>query len=160
MNPTRAAWRSLVRRISATTRSDSPEDLLQEAFVRLQEYSARAPVENAGAFLMRTAINLSHDERRRGRFRHAVDPADRAVLELSDENPLQDEVFATRERLRAVQRALALLPPRTREVFLMRRVDGLKYSEIAQRLEISVSAVEKHVAKAVLFIANYASDEE
>ena len=37
----------------------------------------------------------------------------------------------------------------------MHRLDGLKYLEIAQRLSISVSAVEKHIARAMQFLAEW-----
>jgi RNA polymerase sigma factor (sigma-70 family) len=69
---------------------------------------------------------------------------------LRDDQPLQDEVIAARERLVFVRKALSTLPPRTREVFLMHRLEGMRYREIAERLSISVSAVEKHIARATL----------
>ena len=53
----------------------------------------------------------------------------------------------------ALVRALEELPERTRDIFLMRRYEGLAYGDIAERLGISVSAIEKHVAKAVAYIA-------
>jgi len=149
----RNGWRGLIRRIAMVTRSSDPEDLLNAAFVRLEEYSARAEVQNPKAFLFRTAVNLAHDERRQRRGKAYVDASDPSVINLSDGRPLQDEVFEARERLGRVQAALAALHPRTREIFLMHRVDKLKYREIAERQGITVSAVEKHVAKAVLFLA-------
>ena len=48
------------------------------------------------------------------------------------------------------------LPERTREIFLMHRIDKLEYSEIAQRLGISESAIEKQMAKAMVALADYA----
>jgi RNA polymerase sigma-70 factor (ECF subfamily) len=146
-------WRGLIRRIAAATRSSEPEDLLVAAFIRLEEYSERAEVQNPKAFLFRTAVNLAHDEYRQRRGKHYIDCREPTVLNLSDEQPLQDEVFAARERLRKVQTALAALHPRTREIFLMHRVERLKYREIAEQHRITVSAVEKHIAKAVLFLA-------
>ena len=59
-------------------------------------------------------------------------------------------MIAARERLKVVGAALDRLPQRTRASFLMHRIDGLKYREIAERLGVSQSAVEKHIARAAL----------
>jgi RNA polymerase sigma factor (sigma-70 family) len=69
---------------------------------------------------------------------------------------LQDEVFASRARLDRVKRGLEELAPRTREIFLMYRLEDLKCREIARRIGISESAVEKHIAKAMLFLTKWA----
>jgi RNA polymerase sigma factor (sigma-70 family) len=67
--------------------------------------------------------------------------------------------LAARERLQKVLAALESLGPRTREIFLLHRLDGLKYREIASQLGITVSAVEKHIAKASLFLVNWVEGE-
>ena len=51
------------------------------------------------------------------------------------------------------------LKPRTREVFLMHRLDGYSSAQIAKHFEISVSAVEKHIARAVLALMAVAEGE-
>lgn len=157
--PDRNGWRGLLRRIAAATRASEPEDLLHAAFIKLEEYRARARVDNPGAFLVRVAINLAHDERRSPAARGTLDCLAPEVLTLADDRPLQDEVLEARTRLSRVQDALSELSPRTREVFLMHRVEQLKYREIATRLGITVSAVEKHVAKAALFLAERMKDD-
>ncbi len=152
----RAAWRALVRRIARTTgRPDRAEDLLHSAFVRLEEYRTRHAVDNPSAFMVRVARNIAVDERRHERVRSEIPESIHDLIDLADEMPLHDEVLAVRERLGRVKAGLAELSPRTREVFLMHRVEGLKYREIAARLGITVSAVEKHVAKAALFLAEW-----
>lgn len=139
--------------------SDAAEDLLHSAFVRLSEYKDRDAVENPSAFVVRTAANLAVDERRRARVRreNPIDVGE--MLEISDGQPLHTEVLAARERLEKVMAALESLGPRTREIFLLHRLDGLKYREIAARLDITVSAVEKHIAKASLFLVNWVEGE-
>jgi RNA polymerase sigma factor (sigma-70 family) len=57
------------------------------------------------------------------------------------------------EHLRRLRRALTKLDPRTREVFLLHRSEGLSYGEIAQRLGISAVAVERHIAHALFDLA-------
>lgn len=154
-----AGWRRLLKRIAwATRRPADAEDLLHSAFLRLQEYSSAHTVENPSAFLVRTAVNLSIDGARQHASRRetALPPAD--FVEIADREPLQDEVLVARNRLDKVRLALSELTPRTRTIFLMHRIDGLKYREIAERLDITVSAVEKHIAKAVLHLASQAEE--
>ena len=120
-----------------------------------QYEQARSPQ----GLLARTAINIAIDDRRReSRMRWAqfTDLND----EVRDEEPLQDEVLAARDRLKAVGAALQRLPQRTRDSFVMHRIDGLKYREIAERLGISQSAVEKHIARAALALAEAMSHLE
>jgi RNA polymerase sigma-70 factor (ECF subfamily) len=152
---TRKGWLALLRAVRRAVRgADNAEDLLHSAFIRLSEYSSREAVENPSAFLVRTAANLAVDERRRLRVRRESPLETNEMIEIADGQPLHSEVLEARERLNRVMAALESLGPRTREVFLMHRLDGLKYREISVRLGITVSAVEKHIAKASLFLVN------
>ncbi len=148
-------WADVLRRIVRRTRGrNDAEDLLHTAFLRLERYRATQPVENPAGFLVQTAANIAVDIHRHERFT-AIEPGDAAVMDVADAAPLQDEVLATRARLERVQQGLAMLPPRTREIFLMHRIEGAKYREIAARLNLSQSAVEKHIAKAALFLVEW-----
>ena len=150
----REFWDRLVREVRTRTRGRSdPEELLHAAYLRLMRYRAQHAVENVAAFLVRTAVNIGIDNYRHERFIADISPEDSGARENS---PLQDEVLAARVRLERVREGLSRLTPRTREVFLMHRLDGLKYREIADRLGISQSAVEKHIAKAALFLTEWA----
>lgn len=151
-----AGWTGLVRRIAkASGRRQDAEDLLHAAFLRLDAYERKAEVRSLQAFLIRAASNLARDGDRQRRMR-AECPMDAAPLQaLSDDCPLQHEAFEARERLDRVMAALDTLGPKTRDIFLMHRLDGLKYREIAAQRGITVSAVEKHIAKAVLFLTDW-----
>jgi RNA polymerase sigma-70 factor (ECF subfamily) len=106
------------------------------------------PIRNFEAFMVRIAVNLARDEHRRHRRRPISTGED--LEAIADAGPLPDEILDARQRLNAVQAVLSRLNPRSRQVLLMHRVEGLRYREIAERLGISESAVEKHVAKAAL----------
>ena len=54
--------------------------------------------------------------------------------------------------------ALLELPDRTRIIFVLRRLEGMKYSEIAHKLGISVSAVEKHMLRAMSYLTERMRD--
>ena len=143
--------KKLLRRRGATP--DQAEDLVQEAVLRLHAYTQQGnQVQNQEAFLTRTALNLAVDQHRHARVdSYESEPVEN--LELPDLEPAPDEVFAAEQRLMKMQEALQRANPRTREVFFMHRLYGFSHAEIARRLRISVSAVEKHVASAVTILA-------
>jgi len=148
----RAVWDGLVQQINRCVRRKmDAEDLLQTAYLRLMSYPRRALVENIPAFLVRTAINIDVDNYRRERFMARIAPEVRQDAEV----PLQDEILAARASLKRVEEGLAQLNPRTRDILLMHRLENMKYREIAERLQISQSAVEKHIAKGTLFLGKW-----
>jgi len=146
-------WREVVRRVSGCIggKGDA-EELVQGAWLRMADYRATRPVRNPAAFLVKTAVNIYRD-----RWRHESKWMDRSVdMETqADANPLPDRVLAGRARLERVQEGIARLPPRTREIFLLQRLEGLPYGEIARRIGISESAVEKHISRALAFLVNW-----
>jgi len=147
-------WKGLVRKISRRIDQQDAEDALHNAWLRLDTFRRTHQVDNAEAFLARTARNVAIDSYRRQSL-FSDKPLEDGAIEMSDPFPLQDEVIEVRNRLQRVKEGLAKLPPRTREVFEMHRLDGLKYREIAKQLGISQSAVEKHIAKAALFLGEW-----
>jgi RNA polymerase sigma-70 factor (ECF subfamily) len=149
----RQFWNRLIREVRNRTRGKADaEELLHAAYLRLVRYRTQHTVENVAAFLVRTAVNIGVDNYRHDRFIADVSPDEMGICENS---PLQDEVLAARARLDRVREGLSRLTPRTREIFLMHRLDDMKYREIAERLGISQSAVEKHIAKAALFLTEW-----
>jgi RNA polymerase sigma factor (sigma-70 family) len=133
---------------SRVTNAQDAEDVIQEAYLRVLRYSAEHAVESRERLLFCAARNLAVDSRRRrdARERNAADCAVLGAVNY----PALDEVLDARQRLRRVEAAIDALPTRCREIFLMHRIDGMSYSEIAKSAGISVSAVEKHIARACL----------
>ncbi|MCI4592290.1 RNA polymerase sigma factor [Sphingobium sp. BYY-5] len=149
-------WKRLRRQVGRTVAAQDVDDHLQSAFLKFQSYQARKTVHNPEAFLVRAAANDAMDAYRYNRRRPTDSHYEEVVAMLADTTPLADEDLVIRQRLDRVREGVAKLTPRTREVFLLHRLEGLKYHEIAKRLAISESAVEKHVAKAALFLAQWA----
>jgi RNA polymerase sigma factor (sigma-70 family) len=146
-------WKALFARVkSALMRRGRSEhdadDLVQEAWVRLACYEREHEVECADAFLMRTALNLSIDSHRM-QARHDDEVLTEETLVL-DTRPSADAVLLAKERLARLSTGLGRLNPKTRDIFLAHRVDGLSYAEIARRENLTVSSIEKHIAKATL----------
>src|SRR5688572_24509661 len=138
---------------------DDTDDLIQEAFLRLQLYCRDHTIERKEAFLVRTALNLSTDQARQ-EHRVCIERGLLEKLPLIDPKPAPDEVYAGQKRLLHWQQGLAALSPRRREVFLLNRVEGYSFPQIAQRLGITLSMVEKHAAKAVLFLTEWMDQGE
>lgn len=64
------------------------------------------------------------------------------------------------ERLARIERALAALPRRTREIFLAHRLDDMGYAKIADITGLSLRQIERHMAKAIFQIGRYAEGDE
>jgi len=134
--------------------ADDAEDLVQEAFLKFETYRQTAEVREPEAFVVRTALNLAIDAGRR-KGRSPFSPKAVEDYRLADSSPGPDEVLQGRDRLQRLRQGLEALRPRTRDMLLAQRLEGLTYAEIARREGISVSAVEKQIARAVLFLMDW-----
>jgi RNA polymerase sigma-70 factor (ECF subfamily) len=148
-------WKSHLRRLTRLLRRrgrtpEEAEDLVQEAFLRLHAFlQAGKEVRESEAFLVRTVLNLSVDAHRR---EHRDLYVSEAVedLPLVDLAPAPEEVLAAEQRLMQMRRVLdTQVGARTREVYLLHRLDGYTYQEIGHRMHMSSRTVEKHIARAV-----------
>lgn len=137
----------LLRRRGRTR--EEAEDLIHESFLRVKQYlDEGGEIREPEAFLVRTALNLSRDEmQREHRHLYARKPVE--DLLLPDTGPGPAEVVEAQQRLERLQRALNRAGPRAREVFLLHRLHGMTYAQIADHFDVSPSAVEKHIAKAL-----------
>lgn len=124
---------------------DQAKDITQEAFIKLWEKCKSVGFDTAKGFLYTVARNLFFNQ-----VKH-----NKVVLEFekreSNKADKQDPEYVLREKEfdHELKEAISSLTQEQREVFLMNRIDELKYYEIAERLEISVKAVEKRMSKAL-----------
>lgn len=143
-------YSELTRHLSR--RLGSPQcasDVVHDTYLRLQGLKAVPDMDNPRAYLFRMADNLAIDRlRAQGREGRRRDGEEVLAVQPS-ETPDAEASADYRQRLRLLARAVDELPPRCREVFLMHKMDGLGHAEIARRLGISRSAVEKHVMRAL-----------
>ena len=144
--------RSLLAFLTKTVRdADLAADLTQETFLRVAAHARANPgavIAHERSYLYRTARNLALDHARRSRVIPMETLRDNDGADIGDDRPSLERVVAGRSDLAVVRRAMLALPVRTREVFLLVRVEGLTYRETARRLGISESSVQKHLAKA------------
>lgn len=122
------------------------EDIVQETYVRLYSYRRTRPVADVGAFCFAVARNLVHDH-----FRSSSKAPPRAELaeDIVCPQPRAEEILDYRQRVDILVRALKVMPPLRREIFLRRRLDGIPAATIAADLDMSLAAVEKHCTRAL-----------
>jgi RNA polymerase sigma-70 factor (ECF subfamily) len=124
-------------------------DLLQETFLRLAEQPALAGIDNPRSYLYRTARNLAIDHFRQEERRQTRAMPHESMIDVPDGQPALDEAADSRERMSYLRAALDELPARTREIFLLNRVEGMTYAEVALKIGVSDSTVQKHLARAL-----------
>lgn len=141
--------RFLARRIGSR---EEARDLVQEAFSRLlrRPGAGAGDLERPAAYLNRVTRNLLHDraktQSRRSAHLHVV-----ATDELLA-GPDQQRLLETRDMLRRLEAAMLKLKPKTREIFMAHRLDGMSYAEIAALTGLSIKGVEKQMSKAIAHI--------
>lgn len=128
------------------------DDLVQEVFLRLSSRRQDTEVASMESYLFTVAASVLTDNFRRTARRGGVHQLfDERVHAEEDFSP--ERVYLGQEQLRLVETALLELPERTRVVFVLHRFEDMSYSQIARRLQVSVSAIEKHMIKALAHLA-------
>lgn len=139
----------LLRFLAHRTERQDLGDLVNETFVRFAAAQAKcaSKVDNPGAYLQRIARNLLRDRARiavRRSFARHVSVDD---VPIAGHDPVAQ--LEARDEIDRVQKTLTGFNPRTRAVFLARRLDGLTHKEIAAQTGLSEHGVEYHITKAI-----------
>jgi len=137
----------LRRRVSS---EDDVQDIVQESLIRLMRYGEREP-DAWGPLLYRIAINIRNDRLRRTRVRKDIQyvSLDESAHEVASPEPGHVQRINTQQELDRLRKTLLRLPERCRQIYLLNRIEGMTYPEIAAHLEIGVKAVEKQMSKAL-----------
>lgn len=127
--------------------AETAADIVQEAFLRLWENCSKVVREKAGAWLYRVAENIFFKQKEKEKVirKYEWRMAGPEPTYASPEEELREKEFQLQ-----LEAAIAALPDGAREVFLLNRMDGLKYREIAELLGISQKAVEKRMHRALV----------
>lgn len=125
-------------------------DLTQETFLRLAQLPDLAVIENVRTYLFCIAANLATDHlrtlvRRRGPVCEQEDD----LSERPDSASTPEAALLAKEELATVLGALQELSPLCRRIFVLNRFEGMRHRDIARRLDICVSTVEKNLARAL-----------
>ena len=148
--------RLLTARLGA---ADDAEDALQDIWVKLDTHDVQEPVAQPTAYLCRIASNLAADRRLSAARSGARDTAWQEAQPTADEQPDAERALIGRERLRQIEAEVATMPERMRVALRLYRIEDQPQKEIAERLGMTVSGVEKLLRRAVRQICASRTDE-
>lgn len=141
--------RSSLIRFFARNRASAheAEDLAQEAFLRLARAGdGQTSIARPASYLRQIGRNLLKDRVRSAEFRQMATDVDveHAISDVDELGRLE-----ARDSLRRLETAMTRLKPRSRDIFLAHRLDGMTYLEIAEKTGLSVKRVEKIMSKTI-----------
>lgn len=150
--------RPLLRRLLAARlgSADDAEDALQDLWLRVAAMDS-SHVEQPIPFFCRMATNLATDRRIAAARRGARDGAWEEVQPQSQEYADPERVVAARRDLASAHARIAQMPERMRHAFTLFRFEEQPQRQIAERMGITVSAVEKLLRRAYQFLQNNAA---
>lgn len=150
--PLEATLMQFLRR-SGRSKSDI-DDLVQDVYVRVCEAASQQIPDPAKPFVFTVARNLLIDRLRREHVVPIETVEDLDALNIAIDAPGPDQTLIAREELRRVQAALDQLPRRAREAVILRKVEGLSWREIGQRMGIAERTVNRHLTDAMHALAD------
>ena len=127
---------------------DLCDDLVQDVFTRLAARAGGEEIEKSEAYLMVTASNVWKDFLRKKQT-HSEDA--HCAYEDSAHSPegfSPERVFLGKEAVQRLVGVLEALPARTRNIYLLCRAHGFKRAEVAERLGVSLTTVDRHLMTA------------
>lgn len=139
------------------------EEAVNDVFLNIwQKRGSIKNIENLNNYLFTSTKNTSINYLSKFRKDRNTSFDDVLVYIESDELTPESEIF-NKETRSAIEQAINQLPPKTKLVFQMAKIEGLKYKEIASILDISVNTIDNHIATAIKKLSqqlkNYTSDE-
>lgn len=152
---------SLLRKIRPAASTQDIEDILQDTYINTYLSSLKQQIKFPKAFMVKTAIRLAN---RQINIARRID-ADEHIDHYSDETGTTYDVnnvasqtekeVLKREDFAFLCEAVEQLPPQCRKVFVLKKIYGLSQREIANKLNLSESTIEKHVAKGLRRTTEY-----
>jgi len=129
---------------------DLADDLVQETFIKVWNKRDDIDKKTVKSFLYTIANNLlmnhyNHEKVVREHQKGSM--GSESSNESSPQFMMEEKEFENK-----LNEAIAQLPSDCREVFLMNRIEKLKYKEIAERLDLSVKAIEKRMSKTLTLL--------
>ncbi len=144
-----ASRKSLWRAVSRIVPPHEIEDIVQETYVRICQIEHTEKISSPKSFMFTIARNLALDHQKQANVRHVDHVGDIELIEQMLSDSCRDEVYdlaLSDSEFAMFCEAVRLLPVQARKVFVLKKVYGYSQRDIALKLRISESTVEKHIA--------------
>jgi RNA polymerase sigma-70 factor (ECF subfamily) len=125
------------------------DDLVQETYARLLRARERGSIYHPRGLLFATARNAARDLHRRRATANSIPITEIDGSRVFDDAPGAAELASRRQETEILEAAIAALPPRCREILLLRKFENLSHREIAAQLGIAEHTVEAQLTKAL-----------
>lgn len=142
-----ASLKSVVSRY--LKRPEDVEDIVQEVFVRTYAAKQKSRILNLKAYFFTTARNLSLKHKALHANKMTDQLEDLGISEVYDYRTTLESRYETNEQFSIFCEAVRELPPQCRRVLILKKVYGLSHADIAERLNITVSTSNQHLARAI-----------
>lgn len=132
---------------------EDSDDLIQEAYCKIAGVDdAMAHIERPSAFFFQTVRNLFRNQIHRNGIVRIESGLDYDVLVATDDTPSPERIAGDRREYARIMDLIGRLPTRCRQIFEMRKIDGLSQREIAERLNITENVVENEGARGIRMV--------
>jgi RNA polymerase sigma-70 factor (ECF subfamily) len=138
---------------------DLADEVLHETYLRLRRAEVDGAIEKPDAFIFRTALNIATDKRREASRRASLAKV-LTITGLEEDTRNFSDEMETRLQVETLKRALAELPPRRRAIFVAARVDGMTHDDIARRLGLSRTMIQKELRRAISHCMDRLGDDD
>ena len=128
------------------------DDIIQETYTRLVAAESVAHIHDAKSYTFQIAGSVVIDHLRRMKVVSIASVPDLDALEVVSDEPSPERQVIDRDELHRLAQMIARLPGKVRDVFTLRRVYGLSQRDVAQKLGLAESTVEKHMSRGFLIM--------
>ncbi len=124
------------------------DDIIQETYAKLSAIERVDHIRDPKTYTFQIAHSVVLTFLRKARVVSVQSITRLEFLDIAQDEPDQETLTGDREELQRVGECIAALPGKIRDVFILRRVEGLPQKQVAERLGLAESTVEKHMSKA------------
>lgn len=130
------------------------DDIVQETYTRLSTVESVVEIRDPKTYMFQAAHSIIVSHVRRSHIVPILAIGSLEAFDIISEAPSVETQASDHQQLQRLAEAIAALPGKVRDVFILRRVHDLPQRQVAQRLGLSESTVEKHLSKGLTLIAN------